>query len=86
MKIDTTHLTEEAQIKFIAGWEAAGGYMDDCTGDNPSPWCCPWYHGNPVIEVTGKTPEAWGAAWWQQCRQEIEDFAAEEAAWEESDA
>ena len=67
--LDTRTLTEEQQQAFIEGWEAAGGYTDDL--GSPAPWCCPWHHGNSIIEVEGDDPRAWGAQWWAQCKDEI---------------
>lgn len=75
--IDTKDFTEEQQAQFIEGWEAAGGYTDDLD-DSPAPWCCPWYHGNTKIEVVGDDPRAWGAQWWAQCKEEIEELLKEE--------
>lgn len=68
-KIDLAALTEEQKDAFIEGWKSAGGYMDD--SDSPAPWCAPWIT-NDSIEVAGDTPEAWGADWWNQCKDEIE--------------
>ena len=75
--LNTTTLTEEQQQAFIEGWEAAGGYTDDLD-DSPAPWCCPWYHGNTKIEVEGDDPCSWGAQWWAQCKDEIEQLLKEE--------
>lgn len=74
--LDTRKLTEEQQQAFIEGWEAAGGYTNDLD-ESPAPWCCPWYHGNPIIEVEGEDPHAWGAQWWSQCKDEIEQILKE---------
>lgn len=75
--IDTKNFTEEQQHEFIAGWEAAGGYTDDLE-ESPVPWCCPWLHGNTVIEVEGDDIESWGAQWWDQCKDEIEELLKSE--------
>lgn len=75
--IDAADLSEEEQEEFIEGWEAAGGYTDDLD-ESPAPWCCPWYHGNTVITVKGSTPKEWGADWWSQCKDEIEEELANE--------
>lgn len=74
--ITTSNLTEEQQAAFMVGWEAAGGYTDDCE-DSPAPWCCPWCYQRSIT-VTGDTPEEWGASWWQQCREEVETLMREE--------
>lgn len=76
--IDTTDLSEEEQEKFIEGWESVGGFTDDLD-ESPAPWCCPWYHGNTVITVKGSTPKEWGADWWAQCKDEIEEELANES-------
>ncbi|HIT95584.1 MAG TPA: hypothetical protein IAC45_00700 [Candidatus Aphodousia faecavium] len=81
--LDMTTLTEEQRQAFIEGWTAAGGYTDDLNGYISSPWCCPWYHGNTKIEVTGDDPRAWGAQWWSQCKDEIEQLLKEEREAEE---
>lgn len=75
--IDTKNFTEEQQHEFIEGWEAAGGYTDDLE-ESPVPWCCPWLHGNTVIEVEGDDIESWGAQWWDQCKDEIEELLKSE--------
>lgn len=62
---------------FIDGWRKAGGYMDDLAC--PAPWCCPWYSCESLT-LPGNTPEEWGAAYWEQCRPEVERLLAEEAA------
>lgn len=76
--IDTADLSEEEQEQFIEGWENVGGYTDDLD-ESPAPWCCPWYHGNTVITVKGSTPKEWGADWWSQCKDEIEEELANES-------
>lgn len=76
--VDTADLSEEQQQEFIEGWENAGGYTDDLD-ESPAPWCCPWYHGNTVITVKGSTPKEWGADWWSQCKDEIEEELANES-------
>ena len=76
--IDTADLSEEEQEAFIEGWENVGGYTDDLD-ESPAPWCCPWYHSNTVITVKGSTPQEWGADWWSQCRDEIEEELANES-------
>ena len=78
--IDTKKLTDEQKKLFIEGWTAAGGYTDDLNGYISSPWCCPWYHGNTVITVKGSTPQEWGAHWWSQCKDEIEEELANETS------
>lgn len=72
--ITTSDLTEEQQAAFIAGWEAAGGYTDDC--ESPAPWCCPWCYRRSIA-VTGDTPKAWGFSWWEQCRDEVKRLTAD---------
>ena len=52
----------------------------DDLDESPAPWCCPWYHGNTVITVKGSTPQEWGADWWSQCRDEIEEELANETS------
>ena len=74
-KIDLIALTDEQKEAFIDGWKSAGGYMDD--SDSPAPWCAPWLT-NETIEVAGDTPEAWGADWWNQCKDEIAALKEEE--------
>ena len=76
--IDTADLCEEQQQEFIEGWESVCGYTDDMD-ESPAPWCCPWYHGNTVITVKGSTPKEWGADWWSQCKDEIEEELANES-------
>ena len=76
--IDAADLSEEEQEEFIEGWESVGGYTDDLD-ESPAPWCCPWYHGNSVITVKGSTPKEWGADWWSQCKDEIEEELANES-------
>ena len=76
-KIDTADFTEEQRQAFIEGWENAGGYTDDLD-ESPAPWACPWYHGNTKIEVTGDDPKSWGAQWWAQCKDEIEELLRSE--------
>lgn len=76
--VDTADLSEEQQQEFIEGWESVGGYTDDLD-ESPAPWCCPWYHGNTVITVKGSTPKEWGADWWSQCKDEIEEELANES-------
>ena len=80
--IDTTTFTESQQNAFVEGWERAGGPTDDCEEGVSTPWCCPWYW-NPIITVNGNTPEEWGASWWEQCREEVEEANAEHAVHEE---
>lgn len=77
--IDAADLSEEEQEQFIEGWESVGGFTDDLD-ESPAPWCCPWYHGNTVITVKGSTPQEWGADWWSQCRDEIEEELAIETS------
>lgn len=36
-------------------------------------------HGNTVITVKGSTPKEWGADWWSQCKDEIEEELANES-------
>lgn len=74
--IDTADLSEEEQEQFIEGWESVGGYTDDLD-ESPAPWCCPWYHSNTVITVKGSTPQEWGADWWSQCKDEVEQLIKE---------
>lgn len=76
--VDTADLSEEEQEAFIEGWESVGGYTDDLD-ESPAPWCCPWYHGNTVITVKGSTPKEWGADWWSQCKDKIEEELANES-------
>lgn len=76
-KIDTVDFTEEQQKAFIEGWESAGGYTDDLD-ESPAPWCCPWTHGNTVITVNGEREKDWGADWWAQCKDEIEELLKSE--------
>lgn len=71
-KIDTANFTDEQRQEFVEGWENAGGYTDDM--DSPAPWACPWHHGNAVIEVEGDDIALWGAQWWAQCKDEIEEL------------
>lgn len=74
--IDTADLSEEEQEQFIEGWESVGGFTDDLD-ESPAPWCCPWYHGNTAITVKGSTPQEWGADWWSQCKDEVEQLIKE---------
>lgn len=76
-KLYLTTLSEQDKEAFIAGWESAGGYMDDA--DSPSPWCAPWTSCD-AIDVEGETLEEMGADYWRQCKPEIEAQLAEEAA------
>lgn len=76
-KIDTADFTEEQQKAFIEGWESAGGYTDDLD-ESPAPWCSPWTHGNTVITVKGESEKDWGAQWWDQCKEEIEELLKSE--------
>lgn len=69
-KIETSALTEEQQAAFIEGWENAGGYIDDL--ETSCPWCCPWFYAKTII-VDGETPEQWGASWWDQCKNDVEE-------------
>lgn len=78
VKIDTSRLTKEEQELFVDGWAAAGGYMGDVDGDNPSPWCCPWAT-KERIEVTGDDVRYWGAQYWASVKDEINSLLAEEA-------
>lgn len=70
MRVDTRKFTQEQRNEFISGWEQAGGYMGDSLAD--APWCAPWYSEPHIIDVEGKTPEEWGAAYWRQMRAEVE--------------
>lgn len=70
-----SQMTEQQRSAFIAGWEKSGGYMDDL--ESPNPWCCPWYY-EKQIKVTGEVPEEWGASWWEQCRNEVEQLLESE--------
>ena len=79
VKIDTTKFTEEQEARFVAGWESAGGPIDDC--ESPTPWCCPWDWAG-AIEVEGEIPEEWGADWYRQCKPEIDEILAENAKYE----
>ena len=83
--LDTMTLTEEQRQAFIEGWTAVGGYTDDLNGYISSPWCCPWYHGNTKIEVEGDDPKSWGAQWWAQCKDEVEELLKEEREAEEDE-
>ena len=83
--LNTTTLTEEQRQAFIEGWTAVGGYTDDLNGYISSPWCCPWYHGNTKIEVEGDDPKSWGAQWWAQCKDEVEELLKEEREAEEDE-
>ena len=74
VKINTAKFTEQQQDRFIEGWVSAGGPTDDC--ESPTPWCCPW-EWEVVIEVTGSTPEEWGADFYRQCKPEIDRLLAE---------
>lgn len=76
-KLYLTTLSNQDKEAFIAGWESAGGYMDDA--DSPSPWCAPWTSCD-AIDVEGETLEEMGADYWRQCKPEIEALLAEEAA------
>lgn len=76
-KLYLTTLSNQDKEAFIAGWESAGGYMDDA--DSPSPWCAPWTSCD-AIDVEGETLEEMGADYWRQCKPEIEAQLAEEAA------
>lgn len=73
-KIETSALTEEQQAAFIEGWENAGGYADDLDECSPYPWCCPWLWSAEIF-VDGDTPEEWGASWWDQCKNEIDELS-----------
>lgn len=73
--------SEDTQNRFIAGWEGAGGYMDDL--DSPRPWCCPWLYTD--ITVDGDTPEQWGASYWAQSQEEVERLLAEEDEYTENE-
>lgn len=71
--VDTTRFTDEQKDRFIDGWTEAGGTCDDAESENP--WFAPWLW-SPEIIVRGATPEEWGADWWRQCRDEIEEILA----------
>lgn len=68
--IDISALTDEEQDAFIAGYERAGGYMDDV--ESPYPCCCPWLFLKE-IRVVGESPEEWGAEWWEDIREDVEE-------------
>lgn len=68
--INTKNLTDEQRVAFIAGWENAGGTVDD--EETSMPWYAPWFYRNNIT-VEGHTPEEWGASWWDKCRDEIEE-------------
>lgn len=72
MFVDVKRLTESQKARFIAGWEAAGGYMEYS-------WRRPWEYCYE-IEVEGSTPEEWGASWWDQVKPEIEQIRRQNAA------
>jgi hypothetical protein len=71
MIIDTNNFDDKQREEFVEGWENSGGYMEDT--ESSAPWCCPWTHCNTEISVEGSTPQEWGASWWQQNREEIEE-------------
>jgi hypothetical protein len=76
----TEKYTEAQREAFIAGWEAAGGYMGDVVPDSPAPWCAPWTHSNTEIPVPeGTRPRKAGRLWWEACQEEVEEFLAKEA-------
>lgn len=62
---------------FVAGWEAAGGYMADA--DSRAPWCAPWeYEDWVMLTLPDDCPEdcVWyeaGRAYWFQMREEIDE-------------
>ena len=68
--VDTSKWSEDEQLDFIEGWEDAGGYMGD--SDSPSPWCCPWFSGQPVINVQGSDPYTMGKNYWRLVKNEVE--------------
>lgn len=76
-RLDTTRLSEDQRDQFIEGWEKAGGFTDDCDAGSPEPWCCPWDY-NAIIEVTGCTPQQWGAVYWRTVKDEAEAVRLED--------
>lgn len=72
-------LTEEEEKRFISGWEAAGGYAGDCIDGIECPFCAPWNY-ETSLSLPGDTPEEWGAAYWEQCRPEVEQLLSKETA------
>lgn len=72
-------LTEGQKDAFVRGWKCAGGDMRD--GESPSPRCCPWLSGKSVVlQSCSKDPEDWGAQYWQEVKDEVRVFRAEEEA------
>ena len=73
--LDTTRFTDEQKVRFVEGWEQAGGSTDDAEAENP--WFAPW-EWQSTITVHGVTPEQWGADWFRQCKPEIDAILAED--------
>lgn len=77
VKVNVEKFTDEEKDRFVNGWQEAGGYMDDA--DSRCPWFAPWEHSsNGTIFVEGSTPEEWGASWWNECKDEIEELLKQE--------
>lgn len=61
-------MTYEQMAAFAAEFGRLSGIDES---QSPMPWCCPWIWATG--EVDGSTPEEAAAAWWAECREEIED-------------
>ena len=81
--LNLTALTDVQKDEFVSGWKEAGGYMGDV--ESPAPWCAPWTWGDTEIEVSGDTPQEWGASWWYAKKPEVLAAIAAEAAEEGED-
>lgn len=71
---DPSTWSEEIKDAFIDGWVDAGGYTGDMSEDNPVSWGCPWTcPGKICVDPTG-TPQDWGRAYWEACKEEVQAY------------
>lgn len=66
--IETIISSEEFQNAFVDGFSAAAPdwyNVSEDTGDNPNPWCCPWYwaEAEEFYRPELGDAEAMGRAW-----------------------
>lgn len=81
VRVDLTRLTDEDKAAFVHGWENTGGYTGDrdCQCPPDAIWCMPWTY-DTYIYVHGGTMEEHGCSYWLQCKDEIAELLAAEAA------
>lgn len=63
-KVNFKRLEASQRRDFIAGWEAAGGIVEDTNGNRPA-WSEPWRNGEDATNFHGENPREWGAEYWK---------------------